>query len=275
MINILYLTILLVIGFFLAKQILRNRRRAALWNAPFSEYWEILVKQNIPVYHLLPDELKAQLLSHINIFLDEKRFEGCEGLEITDEIRVTIAAQACMLLLNRKPNYYPKLTSILVYPSNYIAKRIERKGGIETVKEQARSGESWLHGTLVFSWDAVKHGASDIKDGHNVVFHEFAHRLDQEDGRADGAPILEHRTKYASWARVLSDEYEKLQKKARKRKRSVLRKYGATNPAEFFAVLTEAFFEKPKQLKKKHPDLYEEIKDFYKVDPEEWYSNSR
>jgi Mlc titration factor MtfA (ptsG expression regulator) len=101
-----------------------------------------------------------------------------------------------------------------------------------------------------------------------VVLHEFSHQLDQEDGVADGAPILEHRASYVTWARVLGEEYEALRKK--RRRKTVMRKYGATNPAEFFAVATEAFFEKPKQMKKKHPELYDELRDYYKLDPLGW-----
>ena len=110
----------------------------------------------------------------------------------------------------------------------------------------------------------------NITDARNVVLHEFAHQLDQEDNTADGAPILEHRSRYVTWARVLSKEYEALQRKKRKRRKSVMNKYGATNPAEFFAVTTETFFEKPKQMKKKHPELYDELRNYYKLNPVEW-----
>jgi Mlc titration factor MtfA (ptsG expression regulator) len=211
------------------------------------------------------------LHARINVFLDEKRFEGCGGLEITDEIRVTIAAQACMLLLNRKTKCYPRLLSILVYPSAYLAEKATRLGSTEVIAQHGRLGESWHHGAVVLSWDAVIHGASDIKDGHNVVLHEFAHQLDQEDGSADGAPILEQRSRYVTWARVLSREYEELRNKTRRGESTVVRCYGVSNPAEFFAVLTETFFEKPKQLKKRHPELYEEVRSFYNVNPLEWH----
>ena len=110
----------------------------------------------------------------------------------------------------------------------------------------------------------------NITDAQNVVLHEFAHQLDQEDGSADGAPILERRSRYTTWARVLSTEYEFLQKKKRKHRRTVLNKYGATNPAEFFAVATEAFFEKSRQMEKRHPELYDELKNYYKLDPAKW-----
>jgi len=244
-----------------------NTQRKRLLAEPFKPEWRGILEKNVPLYNRLPAELKEQLEGLINVFLAEKQFEGCGGQEITDEIRMTIAGQACMLLLNRKTKYFPKLTLILVYPAAYVARQA---GGDGTVTGQSRQGESWQNGPVVLAWNSVTGGANNIKDGQNVVFHEFSHRLDQEDGSADGAPILESQSCYASWAKVLSGEYEALRGKAKKHRRSVMRRYGATHPAEFFAVATEAFLEKAKQIKKKHPDLYEELKSYYKLDPITW-----
>jgi Mlc titration factor MtfA (ptsG expression regulator) len=259
---------ILIFGFILYVARKRSQLNAAL-NAPFPEQWRTIISKNLPPYRNLSLELKEQLHQYIKLFLFKKNFEGCGGLEINDEIRVTIAAQACMLLLNRKTNCYPRLTSILVYPNAYVTGQKGLFGDHQ--EESVRLGESWVHGTVVLSWDSVKTGAANFNDGQNVTMHEFAHRLDQADGTGDGAPILEHSSAYASWARVLSKEYEQLQRSAgKKRRKTVLNKYGATNPAEFFAVATEAFFEKPKSLMNKHPELYEELMSFYKVDPREW-----
>ncbi|MCP4219078.1 MAG: zinc-dependent peptidase, partial [bacterium] len=179
--------------------------------------------------------------------------------------------QACMLLLGRETNFYPKLTTVNIYPSAYVSQGLGgRGGGVVSTEAQPVLGESWNSGELVLSWDSTAHGAHNMFDGHNVVYHEFAHQLDQEDGSADGAPILEGRSSYASWALILGDEYEKLIGKKKRHRKTVLRKYGATHPAEFFAVATEAFFEKPRQLEKKHPDLYEELRNYYKISPLEW-----
>ena len=226
--------------------------------------------KNLPLYGRLPEALKQQLHGLVNVILDEKRFVGCGGLEMTDEIKVTIAAQACMLLLNRKTHFYQKLKTIYVYPHTYVAKGLQNDGGLIIEGKSVRLGESWQNGPVVLTWDSIVGGARNIQDGRNVVFHEFAHQLDQEDGDADGAPILESRSCYRSWAAVLGAEYERLRQKQRGRHRSVLNKYGATNPAEFFAVATEAFFEKPKQMHKRSPDLYEELKRYYKLDPLDW-----
>ena len=257
----------IVIAWSIYRHAARRARRAKLLTQPIPPQWQAILEKNIPLYARLPEELKTQLQGLINVFLAEKTFEGCSGQEITDQVRVTIAAQACLLLLNRPTRYYPKLKTVYVYPSSYVASELKTNG---LIGPQARQGESWQNGPVVLAWNSVTGGAQNITDGQNVVFHEFSHRLDQEDGNADGAPILESRNCYGSWAVVLSTEYKALQSKAKKYRRSVLRRYGATHPAEFFAVATEAFFEKPKQMKKRHPDLYDELKQYYKVDPIEW-----
>lgn len=263
------LFVLRVVVLFILHRLYRSLRRR-LRHAPFPTDWTAILARHLKCYPWLPEALQRELEGHIQIFLAEKNMEGCGGLELTDEIRVTVAAQACILLLNRKATYYPKLYSILVYPSAYLARKFEQDGDRHVESLQARLGESWNSGAVVLAWDAVRQGAHDIKDGHNVVLHEFAHQLDQEDGAADGAPLLEQRSSYVAWARVLGEEYAELQDDAHRRSKNVMDYYGATNPAEFFAVVTETFFEKAWQLRKKHPKLYEQFKAYYQVDPAEW-----
>lgn len=255
-----------VVAFFVVRRLARRARRQRLMTLPFPNEWSQIVERNVPLYGRLPEKLKEQLHGLVQVFLSEKRFEGCGGLEITDEIRVTIAAQACMLLLNRVPTYFPKLRSILVYPDTYVAKSISSDGHIISDEDSTRLGESWQNGPVVLAWNSVTGGTSNVHDARNVVLHEFAHQLDQEDGAADGAPILAERSRYVAWARVLGTEYEAMQR----RQRSVMDRYGATNPAEFFAVATETFFEKPRQMQKRHPELYDELRDYYQLDPVTW-----
>ncbi len=247
----------------------RKKKRQLLLSTPFPEEWDTLLHYNLPPYNKLSPELRKQLQAAMRIFIGEKNFEGCGGLTMTDEIMVTIAAQACMLLLNRKVKYYPKLYSILVYPSTYVA-ATSHTPGVPQNDASVRLGESWRTGAVVLSWDSVKKGAANFNDGHNVTMHEFAHQLDQDYGSADGAPSLSPPSAYSTWARVFSKEYEQLRRKTSRGQKSVMDSYGATNPAEFFAVATETFFEKPRQLKNKHPELYEELYGFYKVNPIEW-----
>ena len=257
---------------------LRRLRRRRLAGAPFPDAWVAILQQRFPLYRRLSGTDHAKLRSDIRWFLGEKRFEGCGGLAITDEIRVLVAAQACLLILRGSSDAYDTLKSILVYPSTYFSQTAQPgEGGVVSEEASVRLGESWQHGAVVLAWDSVRHGAANPFDGRNVVFHEFAHQLDQEDGQADGAPVLgrdlslaERVAAYSSWARVLTRKYGALQRKARQGRKTLLDTYGATNPAEFFAVATEAFFEKPAPLLKRHPKLYAELKAFYRQDPASW-----
>lgn len=221
----------------------------------------------MPYYGLLSEDEQAELRKLIQVFLAEKRFEGCGGQRITDEIRVTIAAQACILLLNREHDYYAGLHSILVYPSAYVApaKFMDEVGVIHEGDED-RLGEAWLRGSVILAWDEVRQDAYDIHDGFNVTLHEFAHQLDQQDGSFDGAPLLGKPSHYRSWARVLMKEYQALGQAAERGQETLIDQYGATEPAEFFAVVTEAFFEMPDALNEEHPELYAELKKFYRQD---------
>jgi hypothetical protein len=217
------------------------------------------------------------LEAHIKVFMAEKKFEGCGGLVITDEIKMCIASQACLLLLHRDADCYPALRTILVYPSSYFAPTTRHLGsGIFEESHQARAGESWREGVVVLAWDEVCKGTITPEQS-NVVLHEFAHQLDFEDGYADGAPILGRgesysmrKNRYATWKRVMGAEYEKLRIQIQNGETDVLRGYGATNPAEFFAVATESFFGKPHEMQQKHSELYEELKWYYRQDPAQW-----
>jgi Mlc titration factor MtfA (ptsG expression regulator) len=247
---------------------LMRRRREAIRRRPLPAEWRAIMDKNVPYVACLPSEDRDELAGHMQIFLAEKPFEGCGGLQITDEIRVTIAAQACILLLHRRTDYFSKLVSILVYPSTYVVPGgRSQPGGLMTDELQARIGESWVAGVVVLVWDSVRSGASDIHDGHNVVLHEFAHQLDQESGAGDGAPILPRRSMYVAWARVLGHDFEALVRDTQRHHRTLIDQYGATNPAEFFAVVTETFFEKPRQLRSKYPALYDQLQQFYRQDP--------
>ncbi len=248
-------------GFF------KHRRRERLRSAPFPQGWLEIIERNVRLFRQLPEADRLELQGLVQIFLAEKHFEGCGGLEMTDAIKVTIAASACLLLLHRETDIYPRLITILVYPSAYVAKTKNPIGVLALEGESINLGESWSSGVVILSWDDVLAGASDIRDGQNVVLHEFAHQLDREDGWVDGAPPLERRSQYVTWARVLGAEYERLQRASRLGRSTVLDQYGTKDPAEFFAVATECFFEKPHVLRKRHPELYEELRSFYRQDP--------
>jgi len=247
---------------------LKRWRRKRMRDRLFPPAWARVVERNVRFYHYLPDAEKRQLQQHIQVFIAEKNFEGCKGLEITDEIKVTIAAQACRLLLHRDTDYYPGLYSILVYPSAFVAKSYqELTPGFYLEEDAFRSGESWRHGSIILSWDQVQADAAAVYPGHNVVLHEFAHQLDTEDGKADGAPLLPGRSRYLAWARILGQDFAKLRNDAAQARETLLDHYGSTNPAEFFAVATECFFELPVEMRARHPELYQELQRYYQQDP--------
>jgi len=251
---------------------LKELRRRRLRARPFPKEWLALIRRQLVFFPRLSTSDRAELLSHIQVFLAEKRFEGCGGLTITDEIRVTIAAQACLLLLHRKTDYFPGLLTILVYPLTYMAEEKRQVG--EHIWEEgtvSRLGETGRRmGSLVLSWGAVKHGAADPSDGKNVVLHEFAHQLDYENQAADGVPGLATREQQLDWSEVMQTEFASLRAADETRIATLLDIYGATDPVEFFAVSVEAFFEQPRALRFRHPKLYAELRNYFQQDPVEF-----
>jgi len=253
-----------------------RRRRERLRQQPFPDAWRRILRRRVPLYRRLPPELQEQLQAHMQVFLAEKDFIGCDGLAVTEEMRVTIAALACLLILNRDTDYYPILRQILVYPSAFVVDMEESdEAGVVRSDSHVLSGESWSQSQVVLSWEDVVEGAAVADDGYNVVIHEFAHQLDQEAGYANGAPELASRGHYARWSKVLGEEYERLRESVDAGEQSLLDDYGATDPAEFFAVLAEVFFEQPQALREENPVLYDELGRFFRVDPAAWTAPTR
>lgn len=248
-----------------------ERQRKRIINRAFPTRWRDILKRRMPYFRSLPTDLQLQLKKHIQVFINEKQFVGCDGIEIDDEIRVTIAAQACLLLLNRNTDFYPNLKQILVYPSIFIVNNQEqRDGGVISERQRILSGESWQQGKVILSWQTTQADAANPGDGSNVVLHEFAHQLDQEAGDANGAPLLSRASDYSTWSEVLSEEYETLRLDAQQNNPSIFSYYGATSPAEFFAVITEVFFERPEEFYLQHQSLYKELSVFFNLDPINW-----
>ncbi|MEZ5534237.1 MAG: zinc-dependent peptidase [Thiolinea sp.] len=248
----------------------RYRLRKALAE-PFPAEWRRILQRNIPVYRRMPTDLPLQLKRRIQQFIHEKHFTGCGGLEVTDEMRVTIAASACLLLLNRKTSVYPGLKYILVYPDAFMVQHETLdEAGLPNIGYRGLLGESWSNGKVILSWEDVLQGSRDFGDGANVALHEFAHQLDHETGSTNGAPFIGSRAGYRRWAKVLTEEFERLQRAAYRGDQTLLDHYGATEPAEFFAVVTETFFEMPEQMREKHPALFEQLQNYYRVNPADW-----
>lgn len=268
--------------------------RRRLWaSRPFPAAWRNVLRRRVPLYRQLPADLQLQLRRRVLEFLAEKPFLGCAGLVVTDEMRVTIAAQACLLRLNHAGPLFPELRQVLVYPGAFLVDRVHAApGGVLREERRALAGESWQQGQVILSWQDVLDGARIPDDGHNVVLHEFAHQLDQETGAANGAPRLGSRAAYARWSGVMSREFADLQSRVRAREvaraqagwswldassapapppEDLISDYGSTNEAEFFAVVTEVFYEQPRALAARHPELFALLRDYYQVDPRDWH----
>ncbi len=265
---ILVFVLLIASGLSVLKVIRDKQKYNALFNTPAPDQWLRVLKNSFPTIQKLTDEQRKRLFGFMQVFLKKTTFEGCGGLELTEAMRITVAAQACLLLIGRNAPVYPKLKTVILYPHTYQSGKKGVFGGDNG--HNSRLGESWDCGVVVLAWNSVLGGARNMEDGQNVTFHEFTHQLDQEDGEADGAPILEERSAYSAWARVFNREYKQLVDKTNRGQRSTMDEYGATNPAEFFAVATETFFEKPRQMKQKHPELYAELQRYYHMDPTLW-----
>jgi len=238
---------------------------------PLPAEWERIIERNVVFFDCLSAAQRRELFGNTQVLLAEKQFEGCGGLALSDEIRVTVAAYAAALLLGRETDYYPKLTSILIYPDTYVASGERHIGeGIWEDGDDARFGQTGPRlSAVVVAWDDVPRGNHATRDGGNVVLHEFAHQLDYENGSVDGTPLLEPGQR-ASWARVCEPEFDRLRRAVVDGEPTFIRRYGATNPAEFFAVVTELFFHCGGELRNNHPDLYRQFASFYRLDSARW-----
>lgn len=250
---------------------LRKRRRREWVARPFPREWQETLQANVRVYALLPGEDQSRLRRCVQVFVPEKKWVGCGGLEINDEIRVTIAAQACLLLLGVDEGYcFDDLLSILVYPDAYAQPPGQRRQHLVVSEDTATLGESWKRGPIVLSWADALHGALYPESGQLLVVHEFAHHVDGLDGDVDGTPPLRSTPEYHHWDRVVEHEYERLVQQAAEGRATLLDHYGASNRAEFFAVAAECFFGRPLALQRRHAELYDILRVLFRQDPARW-----
>ncbi len=230
---------------------------------PFPDHWLSIMKKNNVIYDKLPVALQSRLRNLVQLFIHQVHFYGTEGIEMNDEIRVTIATEACILILGRTIDDYAKIKTIIVYPSAYFTQEEDEH------QNSVRLGESWHNGRVLLAWNDVLNNSQSIIAGHNVTLHEFAHQLDQEDGYSDGVPPLPSGI-VDTWVKAFAHRFNELTELAEKHHHSFLNPYGATNPAEFFAVTTEAFFTEPFAFEKHYPKLFELMQGFYRLDPRQW-----
>lgn len=268
---LLTLLTLVVLAAIFLPPVWKTYRRKKIQQQPFPAAWRQILKHRMPYFRALPADLQLQLKKLIQVFVAEKQFVGCADLVVTDEMKVTIAAQACLLLLNKPAHYYPKLKQILIYPAAFVVPTAQSDtAGVVSEMAQVRLGESWQTGQIILSWVDTLKSAAICNDGHNLVIHEFAHQLDQLKGQATGAPLLNSTEAYQQWAKVLSHEFEQLQKQLALGLPTLFDSYAATNPAEFFAVISEVFFEQPDLFAAQHGALYQQLRSFYALDPLSW-----
>ena len=263
---------LLLIAWLIWQPQLVARRRERQSTEAFPPAWRAIIRRNVPLAARLPAALQQRLHQHIQVFVGEKAFIGCQGQDIDDEVRVTIAAQACLLLLNRPGGYFPTLRQVLVYPRAFLVdvEHTDEIGVVQSGRDW-RAGESWQEGQVILSWEDVLDGAAEPHDGWNVVIHEFAHQLDAETGLNDGTPALPSSARQARWSTVMQGAFERLcEALARGEEDTFLDPYGASDPVEFFAVCTEAFFEQGRALRAHEPELYGEFQALFELDTASW-----
>ena len=254
----------LAVSFYFLRAKKRSERRKSLAASAFTDEQNQWVRKNWKLWDELPEELRTQVEGLSLVFLDEKVFEACGGVEeVTDEMRFVVAAQACLLWTNQQGAPYPTLKAILMYPDAY---RVKDEYGMESI----RLGESWGRGSVVLAWKSVRGGGLNDEDGHNLVIHKFAHQLDTVNGPADGFPELPANADFDSWPKVFGREFETLCRDVDSGRKTVMDSYGTTNEAEFFAVAAETFFEKSRNMEEEHPDLYRLLRDFFGTDPKSW-----
>jgi Mlc titration factor MtfA (ptsG expression regulator) len=240
-----------------------DRRRRQILSQPFPSQWHQYLEKNISHYPLLSEEDQVKLRNLVQIFVAEKRWEGCRGLKVTDEMKVTIAGHACLLVLGMSNNFFPRAKTILIYPGGFrVPRDLSMEGGTMPVLGQA------VHrGPVILSWQDIVNPRNEAGTPMNLVIHEFAHQLDMQGGPADGTPFLSSRKLQKKWRRVMKQEYDRLVEESKEGRVTLLDAYGASSEVEFFAVASECFFEQPVEMKRQHPQLYDVLARYYRQDP--------
>jgi Mlc titration factor MtfA (ptsG expression regulator) len=251
---------------------LKKRRRREYGARPFPHAWEEILHRGWKLYSRLPEQDRYELHRHVHVFLAEKRFEGCDGQEITDEVRLVVAAQACLLLLHRETDYFPEMKTVMVYPTLFYVDDAgtDESGWVVTEFSEDRSGESWDRGPVILAWEDVAKAATGQTRRYNVVVHEFAHQIDLESGEVDGVPRLDSKERYHEWDEVFTAAYDKHCREVDRGLRTAIDDYGAEGPSEFFAVAVETFFEDPDLLQRKYPGVYDALRGYFRQDPVSW-----
>lgn len=250
---------------------LRNRRRRKLLEEPFPPWWEAVLRRNVGHYPRLSDAERARLRDVTRVLVAEKRWEGCGGFHVTDEVKVTVAAQAALLLLGIDHDYYARVDSVIVYPSVFRTPNPEDGWEDDELSDTCLSGQAVYRGPVILSWDEVLPEGRDPDLGYNVVVHEFAHQLDFLDYEVNGTPPLDDPALAAKWGPVMTAAFERHRKALKRGHDTFFTEHAADDATEFFADASEAFYCRPADLRTEEPGVYELLKGYYRVDPLLWF----
>lgn len=260
---------LLIVAALVVRHLAKRRRRAALLGTPLTPEQRAVVERLVPLVRRLPPPLRHSLEGKMNLFMDQVTFRGQNGLEVSEAMQLSIAAQACLLVVN-SPAWYDTLRNVLIYPSTFVARHDMHDGLVVHEASHANLGESWARGPVVLSWDAALHGGLVADDGHNVVIHEFAHQLDGLSGHTNGIPVLRKGQAYAGWEQAMLGAYHDHVDRLERGEPTLIDPYGATNHQEFFAEAIVTFFERPRELRREEPALYAQLAQLLALDPAQW-----
>ena len=267
--SLFFVAVGLVALALLLRHVLKSRKRTRLLTTSLTDEQRAIVAELVPATRRLPGELRPALEGKINLFLDQVTYHGYGGVELTEKMRLSIAAQACLLVVNR-PVWFDTLRTVLIYPTAFFTGRGRHEAGVIHEHSIRNAGESWERGPVVLSWDSALRGGLDPDDGYNVVIHEFAHQLDSLTGRTNGIPILRKGQKYERWEAAMLEAYEGHVARVEAGHASLIDPYGATNHQEFFAEAVVTFFEKPEAMRREEPALYKQLSTLFALDPAEW-----
>jgi MtfA peptidase len=253
---------------------LRARRRERILGQPFPDVWRSTLLENVRHFQHLDDRQRSRLEGFVQIVTAEKDWAGGSGFELNDAMKVTISGYAGVMTLGlAEPYYFDRLKTIIVYPRGYLPRSSAFDRSTPLFPEGPRLGEAWHRGPVVLSWAEIV-GRDSQRPGNNLVIHEFAHHVDGLDGDVDGTPPLVGRETVRTWYRITEQEFERLRRDAAQGEATLLDRYGASNRAEFFAVASECFFERPHALSERHAELYRVLAEFYCQDPAAWLPDS-
>ena len=261
--------VVLVVGMLSYRAWARKQRKVEILESALTDTKHAIIARAVPLVATMPRELRDKLEGKICLFLDQVTFQGCNGLEVTEELELSIATQACLLVVNTEA-WYDNLTTVLIYPSAFKSKGQRTDGFVVTETETVRTGESWSRGPVILSWAHSAQGALDMQDGQNVVLHEFAHQFDDRSGRTDGVPLLARNQSHATWVKVFRDGFERHVDLTQRGARTVIDPCGATGHEEYFATAVEVFFEQAEALREAEPDVYDQLLQVFQIDPAAW-----